>query len=225
MHPSSRSLVLLALMLVAACAAALLRPTVSVADQRPPIELHSMVPSRFGDWKELPNTLTQIIDPQQQQALERLYSQTLSRTYANKEGYRVMLSMVYGKTQRGNLQLHHPEICYPAQGFEVLSNRTAQLATPFGPVPVRHLETRLNPERVEPLTYWAMVGDQVVLGSAQRKMVELRHGLRGQIADGLLFRVSSVDKNSNNAFIQQAQFVSMLLQALSADDRHFLAGV
>ncbi|MBC7917470.1 MAG: EpsI family protein [Rhodoferax sp.] len=225
MIASRRSLVLLSLMVATAGMAAVMHPTASLADQRPPLELQALVPDRFGNWTLLPNTTLQIIDPQQQQALERVYSQTLSRTYINPQGYRVMLSMVYGKTQRGNLQLHHPEICYPAQGFEVLSNRTSELATPFGNIPVRHLQTSLNPQRVEPLTYWAVVGDQVVLGSLQRKWVELRYGLGGQVADGLLFRVSSVDADSNRAFERQAEFVNGLLAALQPNQRRLLAGV
>lgn len=173
----------------------------------------------------MPYATAQIIDPQQQQSLDQLYSQTLSRTYANRQGYRVMLSVVYGKTQRGDQQLHHPEICYPAQGFQVLSNRTAVLDTPYGVIPVRRLETRLSAARVEPVTYWALVGEEVVLGSVRRKLVEMRHGVRGYTVDGLLFRVSSVDIVSARAFELQDRFVSQLLVALSSSERLRLAGL
>ena len=225
MRTLSRSLALLAMMVATAGLTLLLRPGHSAADAHAPVLLDALVPQAFGEWRELPNATAQIIDPQQQQSMERLYSQTLSRTYANPQGYRIMLSLVYGKTQRGNLQLHHPEICYPAQGFEVLSNRTAQLTTPYGTIPVRQLETQFSTERIEPVTYWAMVGDQVVLGSLQRKMVELRYGLRGYTVDGMLFRVSSIDAGSARAFAQQAHFITQLLGVLSPGDRRVLAGI
>jgi EpsI family protein len=213
------------IMVGAACLTAFIHPDKSAADLRAPVVLEQLVPQTFGDWKELTNATAQIIDPQQQQSLEKVYSQTISRTYINPQGYRIMLSLVYGKTQRGDLQLHHPEICYPAQGFEVISNRTGQLPTDYGPIPVRRLETKLSAERIEPVTYWAMVGDQIVLGSLQRKAVELRYGLRGYTVDGLLFRISSIDAGTERAFTQQTLFVSQLLSALSPDSRRVLAGV
>ncbi|MEY4345951.1 MAG: exosortase-associated EpsI family protein [Pseudomonadota bacterium] len=221
----TKSLLLFLIMVGAACLTVFIRPYKSAADLHMPVVLEQLVPSAFGDWKELAFTTTQIIDPQQQQSLEKVYSQTLSRTYTNPQGYRIMLSLVYGKTQRGDLQLHHPEICYPAQGFEVISNHTAQLSTAYGPIPVRRLETKLSAERIEPVTYWAMVGDQIVLGSMQRKAVELRYGLRGYTVDGLLFRISSIDAGTDRAFSQQTLFVSQLLSALSPGNRRILAGV
>jgi EpsI family protein len=221
----TKSLVLLMIMVGAACLTAFTHPDKSAADLRAPVVLEQLVPQNFGDWKELTYATAQIIDPQQQQSLGKVYSQTISRTYINPQGYRIMLSLVYGKTQRGDLQLHHPEICYPAQGFEVISNRTGQLPTAYGAIPVRRLETKLSAERIEPVTYWAMVGDQIVLGSIQRKAVELRYGLRGYTVDGLLFRISSIDAGTERAFTQQTLFVSQLLSALSPDSRRVLAGV
>jgi EpsI family protein len=224
-YAHARDWLVLGLAVLAAVAALLLRPSFNVADSRAALDLQALIPSQVQGWVLLPDAATQVIDPQQQQTIERTYSQTLSRTYANAQGYRVMLSVVYGKTQRGNLQLHHPEICYPAQGFEVLSNTTTAFSTPFGPVPVRQLQTRLNTARVEPVSYWAMVGDEVVLGSTQRKWAEMRHGLSGYTTDGLLFRISSIDSNAPRAFAQQQAFVAQMLDAMPAAERHFLAGV
>jgi EpsI family protein len=225
MRAPIRGLILLTIMAATASLTVLMRPSKSAADLHAPVILDVLVPQVFGNWKELPNATAQIIDPQQQQSLQKLYSQTLSRTYTNPQGYRIMLSLVYGKTQRGDLQLHHPEICYPAQGFEVLSNRTAQLPTRYGSIPVRRLETKLSAERIEPVTYWAIVGDQIVLDSVHRKAVELRYGLRGYTVDGMLFRVSSVDAGSERAFDQQALFVTQLLGVLTVENRRILAGV
>jgi EpsI family protein len=225
LQKSTTRWLLLALMVATAATTLAMRPTRNVADTHEPVELSTLVPRQFGGWTELPNPYTQVIDPQQQESLDRIYSQSLSRTYVDARGYRVMLSLVYGKTQRGNLQLHHPEICYPAQGFEVLSNRTGELTTPFGAIAVRRLETRLGPQRIEPVTYWAMVGDRVVLDSTRRKLVELRYGLRGYLVDGMLFRISSVDASSPRAFENQSAFVADLLNALPPERRHLLAGV
>jgi EpsI family protein len=220
-----RNVLLFALMLTAAGLTQALHPTQQVADQRAPMDLASIIPGTLASWREDTQSAAQIVDPQQLELIDVTYSQTLTRSYVDANGYRIMLSIAYGKTQRGNLQLHHPELCYPAQGFAVNSNRTGELATPYGAIPVRRLETQLNRDRSEPVTYWAMIGDQVALGSFDRKLVEMRHGLRGNILDGLLFRVSSVDNNSEAAFALQASFVADLLGALSPADRQRIAGI
>ena len=220
-----RNLLLFALMLTAGSLTLALHPSQLVADQAAPIDLAKMIPSTLGGWREETQSAAQIVDPQQLEALDATYSQILSRSYVDANGYRIMLSIAYGKTQRGNLQLHHPELCYPGQGFAVNANRSGKLLTPYGEIPVRRLETQLNRDRSEPVTYWAMIGDEVALGSFARKLVEIRHGLQGEILDGLLFRVSSVDNNSDAAFAQQAMFVTDLLGALSPEDRRRIAGL
>jgi EpsI family protein len=222
---SIKNTMLMGLMLLCAGLTIALRPTDSLADQRPPIDLKTLIPTTFGDWRELENKSAQIINPQMAETLNMTYSQTLNRTYVDSHGYRIMLSLAYGKTQRGILQLHHPELCYPGQGFEILSNKTSQLTTPFGAVPVRRLETQKGRERPEPVTYWATIGDKVVLGSVQRKIVEIQYGFAGHVADGLLFRVSSIDPSAIGAFNQQTAFVAELLGAISPADRRRISGI
>jgi EpsI family protein len=220
-----RNILLFALMVAAAGLTLLLHPSQLVAEQKTPIDLANMIPRTFGSWREETLSAAQIIDPQQQEYSGEVYSQVLSRSYINANGYRIMLSVAYGKTQRGKQRLHQPEVCYPAGGFAVNSNRSGKLLTPYGAIPVRRLETQLNRERSEPITYWAMIGDQVALGSFERKLIEMRYGLQGHIADGLLFRVSSTDSDPEGAFAQQALFVTDVLTALSPAERHRLTGL
>ena len=51
-------------------------------------------------------------------------------------------------------------------------------------------------ERVEPVTYWLTVGSQVIQSNLDKRIALIRLGLTGQIPDGLLFRVSSIDGDS-----------------------------
>ena len=140
------------------------------------------MPRSFGTWRELPAQKVQVINPQTKALLDKLYSQTLSRTYVNSEGYRIMLSMAYGDDQRGALQAHKPEVCYPAQGFTLHSNSPSQLITPYGAIATRQLSTSLGPRR-EPITYWFTVGNTAIRSKFQRRMLELKMGLTGQIRD------------------------------------------
>jgi EpsI family protein len=213
-----------AAMLLAAGLTLGLTPTQKMADARAPVVLEQMIPREFGDWTIDPSVTPLMISPDLQARLDKLYNQTLARTYVDKQGDRVMLSIAYGGDQRGDMHVHLPEVCYPAQGFQVLSNQPGDLVTSFGAIPVRRLETSLTSQRLEPVTYWITIGDQYVTGRIQRKFAQLAYGLRGTIADGLLFRVSSIDPASARAFEVQGRFVNQLLSAIDPAARRRIAG-
>jgi EpsI family protein len=218
------SLWIAALMVLASIGAVLARPTVKAADEEPPISLEQMIPKQFGDWREEPQRFMQVVNPQTQELLDKLYSQILTRVYINSEGYRIMLSLAYGSNQRGSLQAHKPEVCYPAQGFTIDKNQPGEFTSPFGGVPVRRLYGHLG-ARYEPVTYWFTVGDRAIQSGTQKKLVELRFGLTGRIPDGLLYRVSSIDRDETRAYKLQDQFTTQLLEAVTPADRRRLSGL
>jgi EpsI family protein len=199
-----------------------MQPVVTVRS----IDLAIMIPAKFGDWMWIPSSSVGVVNPQQDALSNLIYTQTLTRIYRNQaDGQRMMLSIAYGADQRDDLQVHYPEVCYPAQGFEVLSNTKVGISTAQGVLTVRRMETRLNVNRNEPVTYWAMLGDQVVLDSLQKKITEMRMSWAGKRADGLLFRVSTVDERNDFAFAGEARFITDLLVDLPANDRHRLSGL
>lgn len=214
-----------ALMVSAAALATVMTPTRKIVDSLPVLDLEASIPKEFGEWRMDTRAMGGVVNPQATELLNKLYSQILSRTYYNDKGYRIMLSIAYGEDQRDGNQLHYPEVCYPAQGFQVTSNKKGVLETALGPVPVRRLESNLSQNRFEPITYWTTVGDEALTGGTEKKLLEMTYGLRGEIPDGLLFRVSSIDKNSAQAFAVQQQFIDQLLQAIPADVRPRIAGL
>lgn len=218
------SWVLAALMGLAAFGGYAARPSEKAADRGNAISLEAVVPKAFGDWSELPEQGPQVVNPQTKEILDKIYSQMLTRTYVNKQGYRIMLSMAYGDDQRGALQAHKPEVCYPAQGFQLHSNQPGQLSTAFGSVEVRRLSTSLGP-RAEPVTYWFTVGDEVIQSRMQKRFAEIKLGLTGQIPDGLLFRVSSIDNDTQRGFAMQQRFADDLLGSVPPDIRKRLSGL
>ncbi len=218
------ALALAALMCTASAVAFFARPSTNTADRTPKIQLDTAVPKQFGQWREDQARVAAIVNPQTQQLLDKLYSQVLVRAYVNAQGYRVMLSLAYGDDQRGGLQAHKPEVCYPAQGFTLHKNVAAEIETPFGKVPGRRLGTQLG-ARVEPVTYWFAVADRAVTSRFEHRLAEIRLGLTGQVPYGLLFRVSSIDDNADRAYREQDRFVSELLAAVSAEDRVTMSGL
>ncbi|HYG12890.1 MAG TPA: EpsI family protein, partial [Methylophilaceae bacterium] len=91
-----------ALMLTSAALAMALKPSERMADERPPISLEKIVPRQFGEWHLDDSMVPVSVSADVQARLDEIYSQTLSRTYANAQGQRIMLSIAYGADQSGD---------------------------------------------------------------------------------------------------------------------------
>lgn len=212
-----------ALMGAAAVLAIAATPREFVADSRPKVQLETMIPEEFAGWRIDRSVVPLLADPAATAVLNKIYNQTLARTYVNDAGARVMLSIAYGGDQSDSMQVHKPEVCYPAQGFQVIKQAFDTLGSPFGPIPVKRLVATQG-RRVEPITYWITIGDSVALGGLSWKLRQLRYGLTGKVPDGLLFRVSTISANDVEAYRLQDDFVKGLLQAVPDDSRLRLIG-
>jgi EpsI family protein len=212
------------LMVFSAAGAKYLTPTHPMAQTRAATPLEQMIPTRFDDWREEKIPVSAVVDPQIAEQLRRIYTQIVTRTYVNGQGERIMLSVAYGTDQSDTSQVHYPEVCYPAQGFQVTDNREGVVSLGNASLPVRRLQTHFQQQRFEPITYWTTVGDQVVTNKLDKKMVEMRYGFNGTIPDGLLFRISSIDADSGRAFALQEQFVRAMALSLDPAARLRLMG-
>ena len=220
-----RALLALLLMGGAAGAAWQLTPRTRMSTLHGDFKLEQVVPKQFGDWRMDEVAVGGVVNPQQEALLKQLYSQILTRTYVNSRGERVMLSIAYGNDQRDGMQMHYPEVCYPAQGFQLRANQPATLAFADAQIPTRQLQTVLGNQRYEPVTYWTMVGEKAVRGGTDKKVAELSYGFRDLIPDGLLFRVSTIDRDAAHAFRVHQAFASQLLAEVDPLARKRLAGV
>ena len=204
-----RALVVALLMLAGSAAAVLAKPTKSLADQIGIPNLEAMLPKQFGDWRVDTSLPTILPSPDVQAQLDKIYNQVLSRTYVNKSGQRIMLSVAYGGDQSDGTSAHRPEVCYPAQGFAITSNLKTSLHMGGRELQARRLMSKLG-QRNEPITYWVVVGDEVVTTGIGQKLAQMRYGLRGVIADGMLVRISSIDSDMERGHKLQEQFASDL---------------
>jgi EpsI family protein len=201
-------------------------PRIKLAQMSGGLDLETAIPKEFGSWKMDKNGSAAIINPQTEQLLKATYNQTLTRTFVNIQGVRMMVSIAYGEDQTDTgTEIHHPEICYPAQGFQLTSQSYETIQTNFGDVRVKRLNTRLGTNRVEPVTYWIVIGREIALTGMEKRLSELRHGLRGEIVDGLLFRLSTIDANTSRAYGQHDLFSRELLAAVQPDMRKRLFGL
>jgi EpsI family protein len=218
------SLVLGLAMAGAAALTGVLTPRVHLAASHTRFSLEAMIPPAFGGWRVDASLQPLTVDAERQGVLDKIYDQTLSRSYVNPEGQRVMLSIAYGGDQSKALQLHLPEVCYVAQGFELLQSHDGQLRTPYGTLPVRRLVAVQN-TRHEPITYWITIGDRAIRSGIEQKLQRLAYGLSGTIPDGMLVRVSTIQASDDAAYRLQDRFVGDMLGALGDAGRLRLRGV
>lgn len=219
--------ILLLLMVFASILGMSLRPTHRIIDDSEKVKLETLIPKQFNDW-QLVEMGAQLVNPQTEAAVNAIYAQTLSRTYVNGQGQRIMLSIAYGEDQSDSVGAHLPEGCYGGQGFEVANITRGKLATDFGKIPVSRLLASKN-ERIEPITYWLTTGEKVAYSGWETKKIKLQYAVQGVIPDGLLMRVSSITDSATaleikNAYALQARFTQDLLATVSVKQRLRLMG-
>jgi EpsI family protein len=212
-----------ALMFAGAGLALAITPSKRVADQHEKVDLERLIPAEFAGWRIDPSVAPVTLSPDVAAKIQKIYTQTLSRTYVSGTGERIMLSIAYGAEQDEGLQVHVPEVCYPAQGFRLVSQRLAQLHNRFAEISGKQLLTVMG-ARHEPITYWMTVGGQITTVGLQWKLAQLRYGLTGSIPDGMLVRVSNISNDLEGSYRLHERFIEDLLGALPPDKRQRLVG-
>ncbi len=209
-----RAIVAAALMACASALAYFAHPRSFLADQYPREKLVDILPQQFGDWQIDLSVMPVPPSPELQAVIDKTYDETVAYTYRNRQGDRMMLSLAYGRNQHKGMNTHRPDVCYPAQGFQITqASQRGTLQFNGRDIGVTRLVAQMN-SRHEPITYWLLVGDQITYFGYPHRMAAMRYGLQGTVPDGVLVRVSSIDTNSNRAFELQAKFVRDLLQGV-----------
>lgn len=216
------------LFLVFACTVALIAhamvPTHLMNLDFAPVDLEADVPTRIGDWSVDPRSSQQIIDPESSEAVKAVYGQTMSRSYIDSHGNTVMLSLAYGQNQRTN-KIHTPEGCYASQGFSIQRTSSAAIELDSNTVEVHRFEAMLGNSRSESVTYWVVFGGHIGRSALAGRATLFALELTGLVPDGIVIRVSSIGKNSDELYKVQVSFLNELNLALPRSARQHLFGV
>jgi hypothetical protein len=79
--------------------------------------------------------------------------------------------------------------------------------------------------RQEQVSYFIRIGDRVVSGPPRNlNLARMHMGLKGYIADGLLFRVSEISNDDKSSQQLQDQFINDLLKKLSPEQKAMMIG-
>lgn len=187
-------------------------------------KLEDLVPRAFGTWSELPSN--SVVVPQSDDSLAaRLYAQTVTRVFVNNsDGTGVMALFAYGDTQSDQLQLHRPEVCYPAFGFEVVESVPVNIALSQGAViPARRL-TAQSTLRTEHVAYWTRIGEYLPQTGSDQRMAKLHSAFDGLIPDGVLVRLSNLMPDADAALALNQRFAAAMIAAVAPKNRAALIG-
>lgn len=181
-------------------------------------KLEDIIPARVGNWQFLSNS--GLVIPPEDQLSRLLYSQMLTRVYSNGEAA-IMLLIAQSAGQTGVLQVHRPEVCYPAGGYQL---------SPVVPTPVSlgdnslvvNTLTATADNRNEQILYWTRIGNHLPVSWAQQRLAVATDNLKGYIPDAVLVRISMVQNDRSSAMEAMADFTRKLLQSMTPVARRVL---
>lgn len=220
---TTKNLLIGLMLLAVAITAVMIKPGKVVAGQAPEVNLETLIPKQFGGWRLDEVAMPMQVSPDQEAALKKIYSQILTRTYIGSSGQAIMLSVVYGDGIDRQLDVHRPEYCYAAQGFQVSQYTDQLIQTLFGNLSVRRLVASKD-QRIEPISYWIKVGDKALSSTFERKLQKIKQGFTGQVGSGMLVRVSSIGNDNELAYKEQEDFINAMLRAMPDAQRRQLIG-
>lgn len=194
------------------------------ADRLPMPQLDAFTPAAIDTWillgsrRYTQEELNALVE-------EDTYSQTYEAIYLSPNNQHIFLSLSYGENQLdGKVHAHRPEYCYRAQGYEVSELRDQSLKTPQTDIPVRLLKAD-KPRRTEYITYWMTLSEKAVVPGWSRMVAQIGYGLKGEIPDGLLVRVSTISEDEQSAYREQQAFIDAWLRQLTPQLAQRLTGV
>jgi EpsI family protein len=191
--------------------AAARRPTERI-DHLGKNKLDELLPEQLGGWSFVSSS--GLVVPPEDQLARALYSQLLTRVYAAPDGTHVMLLVAQSGSQTGILQIHRPEVCYTAGGYELSAVERHPVRLPWATVPAISLSATSD-SRTEQLLYWTRVGNHLPASWREQRLAVARDNLAGVIPDAVLVRVSTINSNKPAALASIDHFVLAMMSSIS----------
>jgi EpsI family protein len=150
--------------------------------------------------------------------IRALYSQLVTRVYSDGSGPPIMLLVAQSATQTGILQIHRPEICYTAGGYQLSAIEPHVVGLPWGALPTLSMSATSD-SRTEQLVYWTRIGDRLPKSWREQRMVVAMDNLRRIIPDAIMVRVSTFGNDKTRALASMDQFIVSLMNSVSPQVR------
>ena len=179
-------------------------------------KLERVLPEKIGRWTYVSSS--GLVVPPEDQLSRALYSQLLTRVYADQDGNAMMVLVAQSGSQTGILQIHRPEICYNAGGYALSGVEPHVVKLPLGAIPAMSMAAS-NGARTEQLVYWTRIGNHMPTSWRQQRMAVAIDNLKGRIPDAVMVRVSTISNNRDAALHSIDEFFGAMLEPMAPNVR------
>jgi EpsI family protein len=184
--------------------------------------LEQAIPARLDAYRSV-ESFNAVLPPQDELS-RRIYDRYIARAYVAPGRSPIVLVVAYGSTQDYGFQLHRPETCYPASGWDLGPSRQVALALPDGRGIRGKSMSADRPGRREQLVYWTRIGGSFPVDLWEGRLEIMRRALQRRVPDGVLVRLSTDARSPAAAIDALVDFNTRLLAALSPEGRALLLG-
>lgn len=174
-------------------------------------QFSAAIPGEVAGWRS--RASAELVLPPQDDS-NKLYENLETRIYEGSGLPSIMLLIAYSSVQQNDIQVHRPEVCYPASGYPIIASRHKEFQ--LGGKLVKG--TELDADRgglVERIVYWVRVGDEFPVDWSSQRLSMAKANLQGRIPDGVLFRVSAIDGTGENVSERIYDFIEKFIEKLS----------
>ena len=134
-----------------------------------------------------------------------------------------MMLAAQSASQTGVLQIHRPEVCYPAGGFQL--SPVVEHDIPVGPLTLRTNQLTATADgRSEQIVYWTRIGKHLPISWAEQRWAVAQDNMTGIIPDAVLVRISVSANDRGEALAVIGNFTKALISSLSPNARRVLIG-
>jgi EpsI family protein len=151
--------------------------------------------------------------PPEDELENTLYSNMLTRVYSDGQSPPVMLLLAQNGSQTGFLQVHRPEICYTAGGYQISAVTPHPISLGWTVVRANRMDATAG-GATEHVIYWTRVGNQIPSSWTAQKWAVAEQNLMGVIPDAILVRISTVSADATAALSTIDEFVRALLSSV-----------
>ena len=209
-------------LLIAGGGAAVARQPRATAARIDKGHLERFIPKRIGAWSYQP--AADMVLPPADELSDKLYSGLVTRRYDAPGHAPVMLLVAYSNVQDGMLQLHRPEVCYPASGYRLSETREVDISNGIGGTIAANAFSADGVSRIEQVLYWTRIGQSFPTRWIKQRAAVVSANLAGYIPDGVLVRLSRLAPEMGDTLPDLSAFAAALVAAAGPEGRRILTG-
>lgn len=184
-------------------------------------KLDTLISKSIGPWNFV--TASGLVVPPDDQLAKATYAQTLMRVYSDGQNEPIMLLLAQSGSQTGFLQIHRPETCYTAGGYQITEPVPHPIRAGSKIIAANAMEASSG-GHTEHIVYWTRIGNKLPGSWREQKVAVAELNLRGFVPDAILVRLSCVSNDGNAARAAIDSFVAALISSIPPSARPVLIG-